>query len=344
MAMVIAPAFDFARLPDVLPNPSTPMAFLSPEVAFQFMIKSYVAVGMTAVLLWDILNHLPDDYRLLTKYPIKVPTCVYILSRFSVLLYTIACVIFDTAPITHCVRVDQFLDWSFPIVQSSTSLLFVLRVCAVYNNSNLPRTFFGITWLAVAASTLVVSLGMEASNIGTTRYCIYTRNTPYIALTFIVSLLHETFVFVAITWRLLQNTHVDCNLRRGFRIVVFGHYLPIFSKTLLQDGQIYYLTTITTSLLTVILLYLPFAPSYKILFTLPNIVLVNIMACHVFRSTKLGRRCADESMIDTAHLRFNTVAATRLSDPILPLSSLKRPRPRRPRRNTLPKPEIFIAW
>ncbi len=35
----------------ILPNPFTPMAFLPPDLAFQSAIKTYVAVGTTAVSL-----------------------------------------------------------------------------------------------------------------------------------------------------------------------------------------------------------------------------------------------------------------------------------------------------
>lgn len=45
----------------------------------------------------------------------------------------------------------------------------------------------------------------------------------------------------------------------------------------------------TTSLLTVIMLYVPSVPvTYQTMFTVPNIVLMNIMACRVFRNTKFG--------------------------------------------------------
>lgn len=126
-------------------------------------------------------------------------------------------------------------------MQSSTSLLFFLRVWAIYHGNYAVHIFFTLTWLAVFGSTLTVGIGIEAGNIGTTSYCIYTHTTPYIALTFIMPLVHDTLVFIAITWKLSRNTYVDYNLSRGFRMVVFGDYLPIFSKALLQDGQMYYL-------------------------------------------------------------------------------------------------------
>ncbi|KAF9485506.1 hypothetical protein BDN70DRAFT_910127 [Pholiota conissans] len=297
----------------ILPNPFTPMAFLPPEAAVQVTIKNYTTVGITAILVWDVLSNLGEDYKLLTRHPIRFPTIVYFLSRISIIVYIIACVIFDTAPIDHCKKLGQILDWFFPVVQSSTSLLFALRVWAMYGHNYFVRSLVIITWLAVVGSTLTVGLGLEAGNIGTTSYCIYTRSTPYIALTFVVPLIHDTFVFIAITWRLVSNMLVDYNLSRGLRMIVFGTYLPIFSKILLQDGQRYYLTTLTISLITVIIFYLPFSPSYKILLSLPNTVLMNIMACLVYRSTKLGLRNSEESMgVAQLHFKISATSTTRL--------------------------------
>lgn len=45
----------------------------------------------------------------------------------------------------------------------------------------------------------------------------------------------------------------------------------------------------TTSIMTVIMLYISAVPvAYRTMFTVPNIVLMNIMACRVFRNTKFG--------------------------------------------------------
>jgi len=46
---------------------------------------------------------------------------------------------------------------------------------------------------------------------------------------------------------------------------------------------------VSTSLMTVIMLYLHGVPAvYKTMFTIPNIVVMNMMACRVFRNTRLG--------------------------------------------------------
>ncbi|KAF8202560.1 hypothetical protein BJ912DRAFT_1053727 [Pholiota molesta] len=298
----------------VLPNPFTPMAFLPPKVAFQITLNNYVAVGITAVLIWDILTHLSEDYRILTRYRIRFPTITYFVARISILLYVITCVVFKTAPTNACVKLGQIMEWCFLVVQSSTSLLFVLRVWAIFRNNYYVCAFFALTWLAVVGATVNVGLSLEVGNIGTTRYCVYTRS-PDSILTFVMALVHETLIFFAITWLLVHNMVADRNLSQGVRIVVFGDYLPIFSKALLKDGQLYYLTTLTTNLGAVILYYMPMALGYKILLLLPNLALTNLMACRVYRKTKLG---SWDSSMDTTQLRFH-MTTRKSEDPVIPL-------------------------
>lgn len=49
-------------------------------------------------------------------------------------------------------------------------------------------------------------------------------------------------------------------------------------------------TTVSVGLLTVAMLYVPgIPPVYRTMFTVPNIALMNIMACRVFRNTRFGK-------------------------------------------------------
>ncbi|KAF8953402.1 hypothetical protein BDZ97DRAFT_1767467 [Flammula alnicola] len=309
-----------------LPNPFTPMAFLPPDVAFHVTIKTYVVVGTAAVLVWDVLNNLRGDYQLLAKYPIRIPTLAYFLSRFSTLIYIINCAVFDTIPVNACAELALAMDWFFPVVISSTSLLFLLRARAVFNDNIYIVSLFFFTWFAVVGGSLTSGLGTEGGNIGTTKYCWYTSVKSYVSASFIIPLVHDTLIFIAISWRLMGNAHVDHNFKSGFRTLLLGHYLPAFSRAMLQDGQMYYLSSLTTGLLSVILLFIPAAPTYKILFTVPNVALTHIMACRVFRNTKFGR--FREASISTMQLRF-TAANDRTTGPGIPLSLARQARIRR---------------
>jgi len=84
-------------------------------------------------------------------------------------------------------------------------------------------------------------------------------------------------------------------------------------------------TIVTTSLLTVIMLYVDAVPVvYRTMFTVPNIVLMNVMACRVFRHTKFGllRECeiSTSSLLKSKAGRPKTLPATQVS---VPLSALR---------------------
>ena len=64
---------------------------------------------------------------------------------------------------------------------------------------------------------------------------------PYTAAAVVVPLINDTLIFIAITWRLHSNSSARRTINDGVRVLVFGNYLPAFSKAMLQDGQVYYL-------------------------------------------------------------------------------------------------------
>ncbi|KAJ3489007.1 hypothetical protein NLJ89_g11566 [Agrocybe chaxingu] len=227
--------------PQQLPNPFTPMAFLPPDIAFQVTVASYILVGSLGVLIWDILNNLSSDYRLLTKYRIGLPTIAYFISRVGSLAYVLCSTIFETYPADNCALFEKILCGLYPVAIPATSLLFFFRVRAIFDRNKVVVAFFAFMWLAVLGGCITVTRGVTGINIGPTKYCLNFALEDYVAAAAIIPLVNDTLVFFAISVRLMTNTHVEYNLRNGIKTLVSGDYLPAFSKTLFQDGQIYYL-------------------------------------------------------------------------------------------------------
>lgn len=78
-------------------------------------------------------------------------------------------------------------------------------------------------------------------NIGTTKYCINDKSESYVALAAIMPLINDFLVFCATSYALLGNSYADITLKNGFKVLIWGKYLPAFSKAVLKDGQAYYL-------------------------------------------------------------------------------------------------------
>lgn len=271
-----------------LPNPFTPMAFLPPDLAFHLTVCTHIVVGTTAVIIWDIINNLSGDYRLLFKHKIGPATIAYIISRISTLIFVLSTSIFLTLPTGNCTKFDKILDAFFPVSVPASSLLFFFRMRAVFAGNNLMVASAFFLWLVSFAGTMTVAFGVEGINIGPTNYCVVSSAKSYIALSGILPFVHDTFVLLSISWKMMMNTYEDNSLKNGFRTVVFGDYLPAFSRALLQDGQMYYLVTVCSNLLAVVMVYMPVPIVYRTVFSCPNTVLMNIMACRVYRNTKFG--------------------------------------------------------
>ncbi|PPQ74973.1 hypothetical protein CVT24_010274 [Panaeolus cyanescens] len=281
---------DEASPPMQLPNPLTPMAFLPPMLATQVTTGVYVLVGGCAVFVWDFLDNLRNDYRLLTKYRIRLPTIAYMISRLGTLGLVLSGAIFGSAAITtDCARFHRVVGAFYPITIPATSLLFFFRLRAVFNGNKIVVMAFAFIWLTLFASSISVPFGLIGTNIGPTEYCVTKSIRTFIVAPTIISFVHDTLVLFAISWKLMAFTHEDLDVQRGVKSMVLGDYLPTFSRSLLHGGQLYYSATVSLNLLTVIMFFIESVPpTYRLMFTLPNVTLMNIMACRVFRNTKFG--------------------------------------------------------
>ena len=134
----------------------------------------------------------------------------------------------------------------FCSVIASTSLLFFIRTRAIFKSNRWIIAFFAGFWLAVLGGCLAFIIDIfqkhwQVQLPSNSTICHTSRVNPYIAATSIILLVNDTLVFIAITWRLSQNSFDTYTFRTGVRILIFGDYLPVFSKVMLHDGQAYYL-------------------------------------------------------------------------------------------------------
>ncbi|KAF9553164.1 hypothetical protein CPC08DRAFT_697996 [Agrocybe pediades] len=272
-----------------LPNPLTPMAFFPPNLAYQVTVAQYVLVGCTAVLIWDILINLQTDIKMFKRFKVTLSVVVYIISRFSALFYLLAVTVLQTAPLFNCHKLYLVLQVMYPFVIPSTSLLFFFRVRGLYAENGKVVAFFFFMWLAVIAASITPSTGVSVMNIGTSHYCTNSGLAPYVAAAGIIPFVNDTLVFFATSWRLWQNAYVTQSIQNNVKVMVFGHHLPSFSRALLKDGQAYYLTIISMNLVTIALFFNnSISPVYRSFIATPNVVLMNSMACHVYRKIRFG--------------------------------------------------------
>jgi hypothetical protein len=206
------------------------------------------------------------------------------------------------APISNCFNAEKALSVLLCFAVPLTLLLFFFRACAVFGMNPFAVAIFGVLWLCVLGGCLTTIPGIGGTNIGPTPYCMSGPEFKlYSVAASITPLIFDGIVFFAISWRLWRNTWARRTVKNSVRVLVFGDYLPAFSRSLLQDGQIYFLsvflilsatlvdsifhrTSVSANLLAVVMASSTSVPGpYRTLFSVPNVAVTNIMACRVYR-------------------------------------------------------------
>ncbi|KAJ6476948.1 hypothetical protein C8R45DRAFT_1008364 [Mycena sanguinolenta] len=250
-------------------NPSNPLAFLPPD--------AYV---------WDVALNLGNDYALLFKYKIRFPTIVYFLSREGGSVP-------GSSPVQNCNALALGYEICVVLTQTSTAMLFFLRVTAVWHRNKVVFVVFSVLWVGVLGAGISIPVGVRAAHIGPTLQCIDTVVPTYAVLLAIMPLIYDTAIFLAITYRILAHTIVADSLVARLRVFYGGVGLSTLSQALLRSGQHFYFIAVAGNVALLILLQSRLSPIYRSMFAAPILTLVNAMACLVFRRIRFGLISSD---------------------------------------------------
>jgi len=169
-------------------------------------------------------------------------------------------------PVRNCQTLLYILGSFVGLCLSSTSLLFLYRVRAVYSQSEIVRGFFNLLWVVMVGSSVLVPLSLEGEvspypsaqgklrtqylgsifsaclqHLGPTNRCIQTGIHTFGYTTTIINAVNDTLVFIAISYQIIAYTTYGDNWRARARSFYTAGGLPRMSKALLQGGQLYYL-------------------------------------------------------------------------------------------------------
>jgi hypothetical protein len=130
---------------------------------------------------------------------------------------------------------------------TSTKSLCFLRTCAVWRWNRFIVVFFTVSWLAVAASTIVTAT-LSTKTLQVETYCtVIIVDARLIPAPFIVAVANHTLIVIAITYGICKNTlGGDLTFRHGIMLML-GKSLPMFSRALLHDSQITYMYVLLSS-------------------------------------------------------------------------------------------------
>ncbi|KAJ7895659.1 hypothetical protein B0H14DRAFT_2558706 [Mycena olivaceomarginata] len=284
------------------PNPN-PALLLPPEIARQLQVASLVLAGTTAVLVWDILHHLVDDYRLLFEYKFRLTTAAYFVSRIASLLYALGFSLFATYPIPNCQAAMIVFNCGLLFASSASSFLFFLRVRAVYSGRPLVTWIFGFLWVCVVGAAITVPIGIKAIKVGGS-LCLVSKVPAYAGAAATVLMVNDTLVVLAISYRLLTNTHRD-NAGVGERLRAFFSGANLHAITILSN-------TVTISLVYAA----GVSAIYHGTMSIPNVALTSIMACRVYRNATLHPRPKAGAVELSATSHPRSVGTPRINVPL----------------------------
>jgi hypothetical protein len=148
--------------------------------------------------------------------------------------------IFIVAPVANCHILMYAIGGCFVLALPSTSALFFFRVKAVYCDNKVITAFFGFLLIALFGLSFLIPLAPVVSHIGTTQRCMTTQVKRYGFAPAVLNFLFDTLVFIAISFRIASPSIKGGTLRAFVKSFLRGEGLPKYSKSLLQDGQIYY--------------------------------------------------------------------------------------------------------
>ncbi|KAF5329255.1 hypothetical protein D9619_009375 [Psilocybe cf. subviscida] len=250
----------------------------------ELAICTHILTGTVSIFVWDILGNLKNDYNIARRYRITFPTIVYLVSRISNAIYLIGVFVVFSTPVGHCNRVIRTFSASLILALPASELLLFLYVRAIYINNRVVVWIFFLLWVATVAGSVTASIGMPGIQAGLDDYCIPISFSTFSTATIFVPFVNDTLIFIALTWRILRTSYEELTVKNAIMTVTLGRNIPYFARALLQKSQLYIFTTFV---INVAALFLYIFDSGNPSLAFASIMVMNVMASHIYRSTRL---------------------------------------------------------
>ncbi|ESK89249.1 hypothetical protein Moror_5134 [Moniliophthora roreri MCA 2997] len=274
-------------------------------VAIPHLVGSCISFGTMGMFVWDILINLSSEYHLLLRRKIGLLTLIYYWARIITLVLLIMTAVFFIAPLgRHCSTISTVILSLLPTFITAECILLFWRLRAIYlDQGRVVIVFLTCSFLVVSFSVLTPFAGRGFPASPTNSYCTASLNVPLAQALVIVPLVYTIFVFIAISYKLMPpkfdeqdpNQHTSRNFWAFWRT----KDLPLLSKTLLQDGQMYILIFIITTLMSVMPMTVKSVPViYKFIFVVPHIAIENAMNSYLFRSVRATMLLQNQLAVD----------------------------------------------
>lgn len=148
-------------------------------------------------------------------------------------------------PVGHCSVAIRVATSPLVVALPASEFLLFLHVRAIYATERGVVWFFTLLWLSTLVSAAIAVVTISGITIGPTNYCTPATLARVNIGTVIIPLVNDTLLFIALVARIMGTSTRDENvaslLKDRLKTALFGASLPRLAKTLLQNGQQYFL-------------------------------------------------------------------------------------------------------
>ncbi|KZP14905.1 hypothetical protein FIBSPDRAFT_1048554 [Athelia psychrophila] len=263
------------------------------EVGFRAQVVDYVLAANFTAYVYDWMLSITDELAIASGRGLSPSIAIYFLSRVTHLMHLCLLTVFlsSLAPAENCLVLAVMLGTCAVMSLSFTSLLFLLRVRAVYLGSRYVTALFGAFWIVTISVNIALTTKVDAGHDPSPAAdgaCIMT-GIQSVSLPLASIFVNDTLIFLAISYRLTANAVTDGGLHARLLTIFKGRGLYSLSRSLLQTGQLYYFSTLLYFLVNFAIIWIPFAPpGGQFMLLTVHTGFTSIMACHVFRGVALG--------------------------------------------------------
>jgi len=279
--------------------------------AEQFAIVAYGSVVLFTFYVYEWLLCVNEEVEMCKRMRISIPVIMYYLSRLSTLVFTIASLIasaslqlqllphFAPRPLWW-INITKVLMVTSYTSLAPTSLLFFVRVWAIFSRSRMAQCLFTAMWAFTGIAPLALIWSETGPKCGTgltvgKSFDTCLQNSVYMLFLFLLLVFHNTVVFVCVSRRLRYGA---MGRRRYFRTYITGEGLQVVSRSLLRTGQLYYVVTMILIVIIAVSFWGQQDFFIKTSGFIPALYLIisSLLTCRVFRMLLLCTFDAEQSL------------------------------------------------
>ncbi|KAJ7115151.1 hypothetical protein C8R44DRAFT_221494 [Mycena epipterygia] len=246
----------------------------------QIDVSAYVFAGSTEAFIWDILNNLRSDYLLLFKHQINVASSTYITSRIASLVYIPGFTIFSIRRVPRLLSSRRICN-SLP--------LFLPPARDMRQRPPGHHTIRGSLARRLGLRTCC-PLQRDFCRVRGPSQCLLVSLKSYIGMAGVMITVYDTLIFfrdlLLPTRELLGESAADAH---GAVQSTLQRHQPAHLLEGTHPGRAdVQPITVASNIVATLMVYIPsISPVYHGLLVVPKVTLRTIMACRVYRNTKL---------------------------------------------------------